>query len=140
MTQPSLETLCANAVIRTALAVDADDMDAFEAEFTEDCVISLGDKRVAGRATIMAAMRQRSPSRVTRHLLSQIRVVADGEGEARATAYLTLYDGDRSEGDLPLRLREPALVGEYRDRLRLVEGNWRIAERQIISVFARKEN
>jgi ketosteroid isomerase-like protein len=121
------------------LAVDANDMDAFEAEFTEDCVMTRGEHRVVGRDTIMRLMRQRSPNRVTRHLVGQVLVELVDEGEATAISYFTLYEGDRSEGEMPYSLREPAAVGEYRDVFRLTDGGWRIAERHITPVFVRKE-
>lgn len=139
MTEVSLEVACTNLVVRTMLAVDAGDLDAFEAQFTENCVMIYGEQQVVGRDTIMGLMRQRSPDRVTRHVLSQVFVEPASDGSASAISYFTLYEGSRTEGAMPYSLNTPAAVGEYRDVCHLTDKGWRIAERHILPVFVRKE-
>jgi hypothetical protein len=80
--------------------------------------------RHAGRQALQAfiAAQSRPPERWHKHVVSQTRVVLEGDA-ATAVSYLIRID---ESGDV-LRLYS---MGRYRDRLiRSTDGRWRIAER-----------
>ncbi|HEY3465485.1 MAG TPA: nuclear transport factor 2 family protein [Amycolatopsis sp.] len=97
--------------------------------YTEDGVSTgpLGDMdREAMKA--WGAKRARQTDVVGRHFIGGIRLVWDGEEVDGTVQYLTFRDTNEP----PTR---PASVGEFRERYRRVDGQWRFARREIVPVF-----
>jgi SnoaL-like domain len=84
---------------------------------------------MAGRDALRAwgAKRVLNPSKV-RHVISNTRVFRE-DGDLRATSYYVAF---RDTGTNP---SIPASMGEYHDRFELVDGEWLLAERNIVPVF-----
>lgn len=61
----------------------------------------------------------------TRHMTSNVIIESDGEGRARASSYVMVF---QQALELPL---QPIIGGDYRDRFEKVEGAWRFVERRI---------
>jgi 3-phenylpropionate/cinnamic acid dioxygenase small subunit len=66
------------------------------------------------------------PPSLTRRFVTNLRIVPDGDGELAVRSNLMLF---RSRGDLGAY---DLIVGERHDRLRSVDGGWRIASRRAI--------
>lgn len=97
--------------------------------YTEDGVSTgpLGDMdREAMKA--WGAKRAQQTDVVGRHFIGGIRLVWDGEEVDGTVQYLTFRDTNEP----PTR---PASVGEFRERYRRVDGQWRFARREIVPVF-----
>ena len=103
--------------------------------YTQDArLLGIGADKI-GRDAIArwAAERAAMTGRCSRHVQSNIRLVAAGAGQAQGTVLLTLY---RSDGP-GLGSPTPLLVAEYDDLYRhCPDGNWRFAERRLTTLFA----
>lgn len=88
----------------------------------------MGREAVAEWSRRRVAMRERT----SRHVCTNLRVIADRSDRARGTVLVTLYrhDGEPAGPALPL------LIGEFGDHYeRGADGRWRFAERRFSSVF-----
>lgn len=106
--------------------LDAGDIDAYAALFTEDGEVMLGPMgRTQGRANIHALMTKVLDGRVgsSYHIIGSPQVVLGGD-EATSEVMWTVIQRD-AEG-------RPRLtsMGRHVDRLRREDGVWRIAERR----------
>lgn len=61
----------------------------------------------------------------TRHITSNLIIEPDGEGRAKASSYVMVFQQTK---ELPL---QPIIGGDYRDRFEKVDGVWRFVERYI---------
>lgn len=104
--------------------------------YTEDGV-SAGPMGEMDREKMKAwgAERAKQTDIVGRHFIGAIRLVwADGVdggvgGEVDGTVqYLTFRDANEPQ-------TQPASVGEFRERYRKVDGEWRFARREIVPIF-----
>ncbi|GGR53370.1 hypothetical protein J2S40_001393 [Nocardioides luteus] len=80
---------------------------------------------------VWGAKRAAQTDIVGRHFIGAIRLVraADAEDEVEGTVqYLTFRDSNEPQ-------TEPASVGEFRERYRRVDGEWRFVRRQIVPLF-----
>ncbi|TVT62603.1 nuclear transport factor 2 family protein [Amycolatopsis rhizosphaerae] len=100
--------------------------------YTEDGVSAgpLGDMdREAMKA--WGTRRAKQTDIVSRHFIGGIRLVWDGEEVDGTVQYLTFRDTNEPQ-------TQPASVGEFRERYRRVDGQWRFARREIVPVFGGK--
>ena len=114
------------------MAVDARDLDRWEAVFTDDGELdlsSIGLPPVAGREELRKFCSSLGPAGAGMHISANPVVEVDGD-VARATSYVMTVGG----ADDP-RIR---LAGRYDDELRKVDGTWRIARRRIDAPFRLK--
>ncbi|MFM1886438.1 MAG: hypothetical protein RL026_1595 [Pseudomonadota bacterium] len=125
-----LQELCA----RYAQALDHNDKAAFLEGFTDDAVFVLGPRRCEGHGELAAFFdgRQAQGPRSTRHFFSNLLLEPAGTGEATGLSTWMSFVGT---GEPPYSPATPFLVAEARDRYRLVQGRWRVAERLISIVF-----
>lgn len=117
-------------VFRAAALTDAAAWEELAALYTDDGVLarpSAPNDPIVGRAAILAASRSRPPRR-SRHLVSNVIVDVISADEARTTAMLTLFTGP-ADGDEPVDADPVVAVGETRDVVRRVDGEWRFASR-----------
>lgn len=98
--------------------------------YTEDGVSDGPMGRMEGREQIAAwgAQRVTAPASVGRHHIGGVRLAWDGEELTGCTQYVTY----REQTENPL---VPASVGEFQERYRLVDGEWRFASRTIVPIF-----
>jgi 3-phenylpropionate/cinnamic acid dioxygenase small subunit len=133
--EPRLERVAAELEIRNLLArvaqvADHGSLDEYGELFTEDAAWELPGGPRRGRSDILEGARQRrhdgvtGPGSRTRHLISTVSVAVGDRGRATADSYWQFW----RETDAT-----PALfnMGHYHDTLRLDDGTWRVARREI---------
>lgn len=127
-TRVEIEQLIAEMLYR----LDHDRADTTWELYTEDGV-SAGPLGEMDRDTIKAwgAKRAKQTDIVGRHFIGGIRLVWDGEEVDGTVQYLTFRDTTEPQ-------TQPASVGEFRERYRRVDGQWRFARREIVPVFGGK--
>lgn len=115
---------------RFVLLNDAGDFEGLAEMFVEDGSFvrpTTPDQPVKGRDAIRAGFRDR-PSRITRHLVTNIVVDVQGPDEATAVSYIVLYTAPA--GPLPTAADPVHLIGAFHDRLRREAGRWLFVERR----------
>jgi hypothetical protein len=125
ITRVEIEQLIAEMLYR----LDHDQADTTWELYTEDGV-SVGPMGDMDREAMKAwgARRARQTDVVGRHHIGGIRLVRDGEEVEGTVQYLTFRDTNEPQ-------TQPASVGEFRERYRKVDGQWRFARREIVPVF-----
>lgn len=121
---------CERLIHLYSMLNDAGDFQAMAEMFTPDGVFarpSQGDVLIRGRDAILAAYTSRPP-RFTRHMITTVVVTVEDADNATAHSYLSLHVGQAGDG-LP-RPAEPAyMIGDFKDRLTRVNGEWKFTER-----------
>ena len=126
---------CTDLITRYALAVNEWDLDAFVDLFTDDATWQRPDHPpLEGHHAIRAFMESRPSRRTLRHVNGAALVEVIDENTATAWSQTTVYETP-GRHELPAPLAGPAMLVEYRDRLRRVEDRWRIARRDTTVVF-----
>jgi hypothetical protein len=93
--------------------------------YLEDGLYAIGNNRFEGQDKIRAFYaRRRYGTVVTRHLLSNVRVLGEDERHARVLGLMTLY---RADGKSPFQgARPPAMIADFEVRSVLGDGRlWR---------------
>jgi hypothetical protein len=93
--------------------------------YLPDAVYMTGNNRFEGREKIAAFYeRRRHGTVMTRHVLTNLRVVGEDERNARILGLMTLY---RAHGESPFQgARPPAMIADFEARCRLGDdGSWR---------------
>jgi hypothetical protein len=93
--------------------------------YLPDAVYAIGNNRFEGRDKIAAFYARRHHGTVmTRHVLSNLRVAANGETAACATGLMTLY---RAHGKSPFQgARPPAMIADFEAHCVLADNRqWR---------------
>lgn len=119
-----------NLIARVAQVADRGPLEDYGALFTQDAAWELPGGPRLGRDDILEGARQRrrdgvtGPGSRTRHLISTVSVVVQDACRATADSYWQFWrDTDRAPGLLNM--------GHYRDTLRVEEGAWKVARREI---------
>ena len=77
---------------------------------------------------VMQALRERTETLRTRHVITNLHVTPDGAGGADFVLYLTAYMHDDGKGaPPPVRIAGPAMLIVVEGRLRETAEGWRIA-------------
>jgi uncharacterized protein (TIGR02246 family) len=100
--------------------------------FTNDAVLSAGGKEVIGIVAIRRHLLERANNRDirSRHVVTNIRLLAEGPEQVRGTVIMTIY---RSIGESG---RPQLIIGDVEDIYRLgTDGRWRLAERTLAPAF-----
>ncbi|MGW0819161.1 nuclear transport factor 2 family protein [Streptomyces viridiviolaceus] len=128
VTRVEIEQLVAEMLYR----LDHNRADTTWELYTEDGV-SVGPLGDMDREAMKAwgAKRAEQTDIVGRHFIGGIRLVWDGEEVEGTVQYLTFRDTNEPQ-------TQPASVGEFRERYRKVDGQWRFARREIVPVFGGK--
>ncbi|HET9822052.1 MAG TPA: nuclear transport factor 2 family protein [Burkholderiaceae bacterium] len=119
-------------VLRSAACVDSRDAAGLAALFTPDGELQRpSGTPLQGRAAIEQAYAQRPPGRLTRHLVTNLRVEVESPRRARAHSLVLLWSGssDDAQGPQGRPARGAQQVGEFRDRLILTDEGWRLEQR-----------
>jgi pimeloyl-ACP methyl ester carboxylesterase len=120
---------CTRQLFRYARLHDAAEHEAVAALFTQDGILaraSQPDRLLTGRAEILASLRSRAP-RLTRHVVSNVEVLAQSSEHACASSTVVLYSSGASD---PAAGIATISVGSFHDVLRKVAGEWLFAERR----------
>ena len=97
--------------------------------YTEDGVSSGPMGEMDREATKKwGAKRAQQTDVVGRHFIGAIRLVWDGDEVEGTVQYMTFRDTNDPQ-------TQPASVGEFRERYRRVEDQWRYARREIVPIF-----
>lgn len=115
-----------------AFAVDHMDYDAFVALFAAGGVFERAGQRSAGHEAIRAFLDARPTGRVTRHLISNVRIKMTGPNTATGTCSALMYAAAGRDMPLPV---SPPLVVDYADDYVLTVGGWRFQHRRTHVVF-----
>lgn len=124
---------CRRLILDAVAYTDGGDTEALAALFTDDAVlVRPGGTEIRGRAAIQQVYASRPADRITRHLVSNTRVDLLSDIEARATSFVLLWAGSKSDPEgLQGRLaRQAGVVGEFDDRIRFEAQGWRIFRRE----------
>jgi len=105
--------------------------------YTDDAVLSFGGREVRGRQAIHDGYLERAAGdRVSRHIVSNVHVVEQGEDSAKVVSTLRLYAGN---GTPVLPNADPLSVSDCFDTfVKEDDGQWRIASRLLSNVFVRQ--
>ena len=128
-----IERTCSRLVLLAAEHADHHRPAEFAALFAPDAVLSRPNAEpLRGREAIRAAYAQRPANRITRHVVTNLRVDVLSAADARATSVVLLWAG--STDDEPGPRGRPAhagqVLGEFDDRFALTPEGWRIVSRQ----------
>jgi hypothetical protein len=114
-------------LVEFARAMDERDWQLIEGLTTEDITADLETGPLAGRAELVAVMRQfLDQCGTTQHLLGNVLIDIDIDGDsASSEAYVAdMHLGGDGNEDITFRT-----LGRYRDRWRKVDGRWLMCER-----------
>lgn len=131
------ERACERVVMRYALAVNDWDLDAFVGLFTPDGVWQRpACQALEGHDQIRAFMEGQPKRRTLRHVNGLCMVTIGDDGmSASSISQTTVYD-TRDHVVLPVPMKGPDMVVEYRDKLRKVDGGWYLARRDTSVIFS----
>ena len=125
---------CRELIERSTQCVDDGDARAFADLFTEDAVlVRPNGQSIEGRGAIFQAYADRTPERVTRHLVTNVVIQAAGAGQWSARSYVLLWSGSAADEAGPWGRPAAArqILGEFADWLVPTGGgNWRIRRRE----------
>ena len=127
MTDSDMALWCALSGLMADYWSDVDENGGREASafYLPDAVYVIGNNQFAGQDKIGAFYeRRRHGTTMTRHILSNLRVIADSETQGRAIGLMTLY---RADGKSPFQgARPPAMIADFEARCVLGEDDrWR---------------
>ena len=131
------ERACERLILDFVHHLDLGDPSAVAELFTEDAVWSWPDgdgRRIEGREALRAYFGSRPADRLSRRLMSNIRVTVTGTYIAHATSYFTTYRVDGHHGGM-LPAGPPVQIGHYEDAFRHTDGRWLLAARTLFLPF-----
>jgi uncharacterized protein (TIGR02246 family) len=114
--------------------LDRGTAEGFAALFTDDALYTNGTRVSRGRSEILAfaAGRRSGQPRTSRHFVSGLQITV--QSEARATG-LSCCMAFSAAAEPPVPSTLPALVADFFDVYRKVDGAWLFAERRITPIF-----
>ena len=114
-----------DTLYRYASTIDVKDWAGLRNVFAGDAVIKMvGGARTEGADAIVEYIRQRCRKRVWQHHLLSVYHIDLDRDEASALTYHTSHQGTDGKPEHVLQL-----VARYRDRLRRLDGGWKIVEK-----------
>ena len=134
------ERLCERAILDFTAAFDLNDVEGMAKIFAEDGVWKRQDGNIVGVAQLREMMRKRQAGLFVRHILTNIRASFVSKTHAVVESYVTVYRHDfPGEPRRPSPNAAPNLMGRYRDELRLVGNEWRLAAREVTVDFKQQQ-
>lgn len=127
------EKACHDLVLAAAQAVDQQDYPALAALFADDGeLVRPGGSPLLGPQAIQASYAAKDPERLTRHVVSNLRVTVDSSTSARAHCVVTLWTTQRSEALTPQGRKANPMqqVGEIEDEFVRTPSGWKIQRRR----------
>jgi hypothetical protein len=137
MTDSDVALWCALSGLMADFWSDVDENGGREASafYLPSGVYAIGNNRFEGQDKIAAFYdRRRHGTVLTRHVLSNLRVLANGKTAARATGLMTLY---RADGKSPFQgARPPAMIADFEARCVLGDDDrWRFETHLLRPIF-----
>jgi uncharacterized protein (TIGR02246 family) len=132
----AIQTACAMLVARYGHLADQREHRAFSEVFAPDGEWIRPGMHMRGREEIFRFMESRPPQALTRHVVGSIDIEVIDADHARGLSYTTVYRERDFTGKLPVPLRQPEMVVDYRDDYLRIDGRWHIARRQTAVVFS----
>jgi ketosteroid isomerase-like protein len=126
---------CERVTLDYAKCADGAEFDALAALFAEDGVMELFGATHTGRAAIRESFAAGGGGNIiTVHSNTNFRVDVINDSEAKSTAYVTVFVGDKTA---PSTMIEPFLVGIYNDSFRKTADGWKFAKRSFTPLIAK---
>lgn len=125
----------AEAVHRYMRGLDRLDPALQRSAFHDDAVIDCGLMKGGADAFVAFCQEFLGAMDATHHLLGQVRIELDGD-HARGECYFQAWHGTRDAQGAP---RDLFVAGRYVDRYARRDGEWRIAERLLLTDWVRDE-
>lgn len=125
---------CQRLAIASYSLMDQGRYEETVALFSEDAVWVRGGRPVKGREEILAALRQRPETMVSRHLVTNVLVERTGTDAASATACFVPLRGDRRD-DGSVAMPTIDSVGDLSFKFRREAEGWRITHLQPQPLF-----
>ncbi|SOD60929.1 SnoaL-like domain-containing protein [Streptomyces zhaozhouensis] len=131
------ERACERLAVELVHRLDLGEPSAVAELFTPDGVWEWpdGDRRVVGREALAAYFGGRPADRLSRRLVTNVRVDVHTPDAAEMTSYLTTFRVDGHRGELS-PAGPPVQVGHYRDTCERRDGAWLLARRTLHLAFA----
>ena len=129
-----IERRCLQLMTAYNTHLDARDVPAFLALFTEDAVWARSNLPVielAGHAAIAGFIARLPKGSVSRHLMLNPRVEVTDADNATGVCYGLVVRGPEGDGSLPVPMRGVELLVEYHDRFQRFDAGWRITRREM---------
>ena len=145
LSEMQIERHCLRLMTAYNTYLDARDVPAFLALYTEDAVWARTNPPVIelnGHAAIAGFVARMSTGSVSRHLLLNPRVDVHDADHASGVCYGLVVRGPAGDGGFPVPMRGVELLCEYHDRFQRLETGWRITRREmtrLIDVEARPQ-
>lgn len=129
-----IEWQCQKLVTRSINLLDKADWQALANCYTEDGVLyrpSAPTVKVEGRAAILDSFVSR-PAKETCHALTNVETTVIDEANAVVTSRVVLFSANQKVQSIENMLQANAdvYVGRFVDKLKNIDGEWRIAQRQ----------
>lgn len=134
------EFACHKLVLRAAEYIDNQDYVAFAALFTPNGeLLRPGAELLIGREAIVTAYRTRPADRITRHMITNIRVELVTPTHATARSLVLMWSGQNNDLITYFgRLAHPRqVIGEFCDQLMLEGSEWLFSRRNANFVLYR---
>lgn len=128
-----IERACERVVLDAAAFADTNEAQKLADLFADHgTLVRPGGKPLRGRMAIHDAYASRSPDRITRHLISNVRVDVLSEITASSICYVQVWSGSMIDdaGPLGRPCSKPLAVGEFIDRFQKFGEDWRITSRE----------
>jgi hypothetical protein len=130
---------CTQLLIRFFNAFDAFRYDEMASLFAPDGVWHRQGRALAGRAAILAALGDRSPTQTVRHIVTNVEIAVTGRDVARSLLYLTAYSHDSGAAPRePAEIAAPSLLLTVPGSLVRTNDGWRIASLTMTRTFVFK--
>jgi hypothetical protein len=134
-TEAEIKTACQRIALDYSFFADSGRMDELAALFAEDGEFDLFGQTHKGPAAIAKAFGGNGAgSTVSVHSVSNHRIDVVSASEARSTAYVTVFVGDKAA---PSAQIAPFIVGVYHDTYKKTAGGWRLARRSFEPLISR---
>ncbi|MER6125064.1 nuclear transport factor 2 family protein [Streptomyces sp. NPDC001795] len=132
------ERACERVVLDFVHRLDLGEPSSVAELFTQDGIWEWpapGDcRRSEGREQLRKYFGSRPADRLSRRIMSNIRVTVTSADTAEATSYFTTYRVDGYTGGM-VPPGAPVQVGHYQDAFRKVDGTWLLASRTLFLPF-----
>ena len=126
----AIERLCADF----AHELDRGTAEGFAALFVQDATYTHGTRVLNGRDALLQFAQNRFANgpRTSRHVVTGLRIDFEGEDSATGISCCTTFS---AAGEAPIASTVPAIVADFVDVYRRVDGVWLFAERTIYPAF-----
>jgi hypothetical protein len=125
------EWLAQQVILRFVAHLDAGEHECMERFFAPDAVWYQAQGPIRGRAELRERLASLPHDQIVRHVLTNLRTTMISRDEALVESYFTVYLQRRSgDAAAPVATQGPRHIGRYHDRLRRIDGEWLLSERQ----------